>query len=251
MNLVPVPAIKGGHHRHDTRLNRCDVALPVDRQQIRFAETGIPLINSPMCPTIADKVLGGRHDAVALHSLNHATGEFTDERRVGTIGFIGTAPPGILRYRQSWRKNPVDPRRAHLLGGRLGNRSGQLRISDCAQRNVVGKQSGAYDIVVTVNCVRTPDYGDTGATFGGVNGGEVITVCQIYPVLNRGVLVLRWEGAAPVEHTAEAVASQIVWGNVLDLPLNHLRDFLLQCQCCHDSVDAIRDRHLCECHTHW
>ena len=198
----------------------------MDRQQIRFAETGITLINSPVCPAVTNKVLGGCHNAVALHGFNHATGKFTDKRRVRAIGFVGTAPSGILRYRQGWRENPIDPRRAHFLGGRLGNCGGQLGVSDCAQRNVVGKHSGPYDVVVTVNRVRTPDYGDTGATLGGVNGRQVITVSQIHPVLNRGILVLRREGAAAVEHTAEAVASYILWGDVLDLTLNHLRDFL-------------------------
>ena len=99
MNFFPVPAIERGHHRHHARLNGCDVALPMDGQQIRFAKTGIPLINTPVCPTIADEVLGSCHYAIALHGLNHATGKLADEGWVGTVGFIGTTPSGVLRHR--------------------------------------------------------------------------------------------------------------------------------------------------------
>ena len=133
----------------------------MDRHQIIFTQPSIALIDTTVRAPIADKVLSGGDDTLVLHRLYYATGERFNKGRVGTIGFIGPAPPRVHGHCQCWCKNPIDACRAHLSCGCRGDGRRQLRITDRAQRDVMREYRGANHIIVAVDCISTPNDGDS------------------------------------------------------------------------------------------
>ena len=78
------------------------------RQEILFAESRITLIDALVRATIADKVLGGCDDPLALHRFDHASRKLANQVRLGSIGFIRTAPAWVHGNRKCRSKNPVN-----------------------------------------------------------------------------------------------------------------------------------------------
>ena len=99
------------------------------RQEILFAESRITLIDALVRPTIADKVLGGCDDPLALHRFDHAPRKLANQVRLGPIGFIRAAPARVHGNRQCRSKNPVNAGGADLSRRGRGDAGSQCGIT--------------------------------------------------------------------------------------------------------------------------
>ena len=215
----------------------------MNRQKILLAHPGITLIDTTVSTTITDEMFRCCNNTRALHGLNHTTCKFLDQNRIRTVGLIGPSPPGVERDRQCGSEDPVDTCGTHLLGSRFSDRSGQLRITNRAQRDVVRKNRGANDIVVAMDGIGTPYDRDARVALRRIDGGLVVAVRKIQPTLHRGILVLVGKRTTAVQHATQTIFADIIRCDVLNLALNHLGDFLLKGQrgdqCLNTSIHTV------------
>ena len=76
--------------------------------------------------------------------------------------------------------------------------------------------------------IGAPDNRNAGAAVLGIRGSLVKRFSEVYPVLDRGVLVLVRESATAVQYGSQLVLTDVVRGDVANFGLDHLADFLLQ-----------------------
>ena len=86
---------------------------------------------------------------------------------------------------------------------------------------------GTDHIVVAVHRVSAPNNRNPSVALGGINRCVVVTIRQRYPIPERSILVLIGKRAATIENATQTVAPNIFWGDMGDLALNHLSNFLL------------------------
>ena len=87
--------------------------------QFGFADLGIALIAAVHGATVGKEMFSScgnmrgvqrrARDQIALQAYGHRTGISRNQRRVGGIAFICSAPTQILRDSQRWRKGPFNP----------------------------------------------------------------------------------------------------------------------------------------------
>ena len=87
--------------------------------QFGFADLGITLVAAVHCATVRKEMFGScgnmrgiqwrTCNKIALQTNGHRTGISRNQRRIGGIAFIGSAPAQILRHGERWRKSPFNP----------------------------------------------------------------------------------------------------------------------------------------------
>ena len=80
---------------------------------------------------------------------------------------------------------------------------------------------------MTVNRIRAPHNRDARATTGSIHRRRVIGIRKRNPIFYRGVFILLGKRTSPIEHTTQTIDPDILRGDIANLTLNHLADFLL------------------------
>ena len=86
--------------------------------QFGFADLGIALVAAVHGATVRKEMFGScgnmrgiqrrTCNKIALQAYGHRTGIRRNQRRIGGIAFICSAPAQILRHGERWRKGPFD-----------------------------------------------------------------------------------------------------------------------------------------------
>jgi hypothetical protein len=163
VHLGPVPAGERGHHRQGPGVDRGDIALGVQADQVVFRDLRITLVVAVLGPAVAQEVLGAGGDVAlldqatlryrALDAEDHLAGIVADDGGVFGIAFIGPAPAIVARDGQGRAERPVEAGGRGLERGRLADPADQLGIVRRAQRDVVREEGRADHIVVAMDGV--------------------------------------------------------------------------------------------------
>ena len=161
-----------------------------------------------------------------LKTFHHGFAVVVKDFRIFGVGLIGAAPAIVPGHGQGRREVPVQPRDGNFPGGNRANFADQVRIAGGPETDVMGEESSALDVVVTVYGIGGPDNGNGGKTIAIVHGRLIETVRQSQPVVGRGILVTAGEGTAAVENRAQVVALDVFRRHIAQFRLDHLAHFL-------------------------
>ena len=87
--------------------------------QFGFGHLGIALVAAVHCAAVRKEMFCScgnmrgvqwcTRDKIALQASGHRAGISRNQRRIGGIAFICSAPAQILWYSERWRKSPFNP----------------------------------------------------------------------------------------------------------------------------------------------
>ena len=139
----------------------------MNRLQIFKVAVHIALVDALLCPSVAKEMFGRRDHASrsepviigigSLQPLDQSGTEFSNQRRVFGIAFIGSTPAIILGNGNGRREVPVNAGHFDLDGRNVSNPAHEVCVASRAESDIVREDRGAHNIGMPVHSIRAPN----------------------------------------------------------------------------------------------
>ena len=238
VHLHAVPAGVGRHQGHDAGIDRGDIALRMDADEIALGRAIVAGIDGIEGAALADPRLAGRRDPPRLQLARRVpadpcspwTAAFAYSRTSAGSGesLVAAAPAHVLRHGERRRKRPVDARSRDRPAVTAPMRRTSSVSRAAPSPMLCGKITAPCYVAVTVYCVDAEQHRDRDVARARRQCGRVETARELEPLLRCCTIVAIRTAIAAGENRAERITREIFRHNRADVGLDDLADFVLE-----------------------